>query len=100
MRIEVLDKAERDLIAGLEFYEKQCEGVGACFLDSIFSDIESLQIYVGIHSQHLQHIELLYPVRYFQQLTYCRSHLLVAILNLFVKPFPTIVPYLVCDLLK
>jgi len=37
---------------GYWFYEKQAEGLGAYFLDTLFSDIDSLKIYAGIHSIH------------------------------------------------
>jgi hypothetical protein len=50
MRIDILDGAEKDLVEGFEFYEHQSEGLGDYFLDSIFSDIESLQLYAGIHA--------------------------------------------------
>jgi len=50
MKIEILDEAEKDLIDGFAFYERQTIGLGDYFLDSIFSDVESLHIYAGIHS--------------------------------------------------
>ncbi len=31
------------------FYEKQGEGLGGYFFDSLFSDIDSLLLYAGIH---------------------------------------------------
>lgn len=49
MRIRVLSSAVADLHAGRMFYEEQAEGVGAYFLDSLFSDIDSLALYAGIH---------------------------------------------------
>ena len=49
MRIEVHDDARQDLIAGFHFYEKQEPGLGSYFLDCLFSDIDSLQLYAGIH---------------------------------------------------
>lgn len=49
MRIEILDKAEDDLVAGFEFYETQESGLGMYFLESLYSDIESLKLYGGIH---------------------------------------------------
>jgi len=52
MKIEILDAAEKDLIDGFRFYERQSKGLGNYFLDSLFSDIESLYIYAGIHSLH------------------------------------------------
>ena len=42
MRIEILDEAESDLIEGFHFYDGQEPGLGSYFLDSLFSDIDSL----------------------------------------------------------
>ena len=49
MRIAILDEAERDLVDGAFFYEAQDPGLGQYFLDSLFSDVDSLQLYAGIH---------------------------------------------------
>lgn len=49
MRIRLLDTALQDLIEGFDFYEKQESNLGNYFLDSLFSDIDSLLIYAGIH---------------------------------------------------
>lgn len=49
MRIEILAEAEQDLLDGFRFYERQSEGVGSYFVDSILADIESLHLYAGIH---------------------------------------------------
>ncbi len=49
MNIQILDEAQADLREGAEFYERQNEGLGTYFLDTIFSDIESLVLYSGIH---------------------------------------------------
>ena len=49
MSIRILDAASCDLIEGYHFYEKQDTGLGEYFIDSLFSDIDSLQIYAGIH---------------------------------------------------
>jgi hypothetical protein len=49
MRIEILSDAEDDLIEGARFYERQGVGLGEYFLDSLYSDIDSLLIYAGIH---------------------------------------------------
>ena len=59
MRIEILDEAEKDLIDGFAFYERQLEGLGEYFLDSIFSDLESLHLYAGIHALHFGYHRLL-----------------------------------------
>ena len=49
MKIHVLDLAVEDLLEGYSFYENQEQGVGTYFLDSLYSDIESLILYAGIH---------------------------------------------------
>jgi plasmid stabilization system protein ParE len=49
MRIEILDDAKEDLIDGFHFYEEQSPGLGSYFLDSLFSDIDSLLLYAGVH---------------------------------------------------
>jgi plasmid stabilization system protein ParE len=59
MKIEVLDEAQQDLMDGFRFYEKQSEGLGDYFLDSLFSDIDSLRIYAGIHAVHFGYHRLL-----------------------------------------
>jgi len=51
MKIEILDIALGDLRDGQQFYERQQEGLGAYFLDSLFSDIDALLLYAGIHQQ-------------------------------------------------
>ncbi len=59
MRVEVLGDAEQDLVDGARFYEAQAPGLGQYFLDSLFSDIDSLQIYSGIHALHFGYHRLL-----------------------------------------
>ncbi|TQV81529.1 type II toxin-antitoxin system RelE/ParE family toxin [Aliikangiella coralliicola] len=49
MKIKILSSAKRDLSEGFLFYEKQSSGLGEYFLDSLFSDIDSLMIYAGTH---------------------------------------------------
>jgi len=52
VRIRILDSAIEDLLKGYEFYERQSEGLGTYFLDSLYSDIDSLKVYAGVHSVH------------------------------------------------
>jgi len=59
MKIDVLDEAEKDLVEGFEFYERQLDGLGHYFVDSIFADIESLKLYAGIHTIHFGYHRLL-----------------------------------------
>jgi hypothetical protein len=49
VKIEILDEAQEDLIEGFHFYENQEIGLGSYFLDSLYSDIDSLLLYGGIH---------------------------------------------------
>lgn len=51
MRIRILDSALEDLDRSRLFYERQREGLGAYFLDSLFSEIDSLVLYAGIHQK-------------------------------------------------
>jgi hypothetical protein len=49
MKIRLLSSAFNDLASGRDFYEQQGGGLGGYFLDSLFSDIDSLILYAGIH---------------------------------------------------
>ena len=49
MKIHIVDQAEDDLVEGYNFYENQAPGLGEYFLDCIYSDVESLVLYAGIH---------------------------------------------------
>ncbi len=51
MKIRLLTVALGDLQAGRQFYERQQAGLGDYFLDSLFSDIDSLLLYAGIHQK-------------------------------------------------
>jgi hypothetical protein len=47
--VEILDKAEDDLVHGFQFYETQQAGLGSYFLESLFADMESLPVHGGVH---------------------------------------------------
>ena len=49
MKIRILTSARNDLADGRDFYDRQAEGVGDYFLDSLFSDIDSLALHAGVH---------------------------------------------------
>jgi len=49
VRIKILDEAQEDLVEGFHFYENQETGLGSYFLDCLFSDIDSLLLFSGIH---------------------------------------------------
>ena len=59
MKVQILDEAQQDLVDGFRFYESPSEGLGDYFLDSLFADIDSLQIYAGIHPSHFGYQRLL-----------------------------------------
>lgn len=59
MHIKILESATQDLIHGFKFYENQGDDLGSYFLDSLFSDIDSLLITAGIHSLHFRKYRLL-----------------------------------------
>ncbi|MFH0925324.1 MAG: type II toxin-antitoxin system RelE/ParE family toxin [bacterium] len=64
MKIRILDSANQDLMDGYWFYEKQAEGIGAYFLDTLFSDIDSLKLYAGIHPIHFSKYHRLLSTRF------------------------------------
>ena len=75
MRILILPSARDDLSDGFEFYERQQAGLGDYFQESLFSDIESLQLYAGIHPKWFGYHRLLskrfpYAVYYDQEGTH------------------------------
>ncbi len=49
MKISVQPSALEDLRVGFEFYERQQGGLGGY---SLYSDIDSLLLYAGIHPRH------------------------------------------------
>jgi plasmid stabilization system protein ParE len=49
VKIRVLRSAVHDLEDGYRFYERQAAGTGRYFLDSLYSDIDSLVVNAGIH---------------------------------------------------
>ena len=64
MNIKILKSANQDIIDGYYFYEKQTEGLGIYFMDTLFSDIDSLKIYSGIHSIHFERYHRLLSKRF------------------------------------
>jgi hypothetical protein len=49
MKIVILPSAVEDLAEGFRFYNGRETGVGSYFLESLYSDIDSLRLYAGIH---------------------------------------------------
>lgn len=63
-RIRILASARQDLTAGYRFYEKQAKGVGRYFLDTLYSDIESLRISAGVHAVRFERYHRLLSRRF------------------------------------
>ena len=57
MRIQVLDAARDDLIAGYDFYDARELGLGDYFLACLYSDVESLRILGGTHRTVYQNLQ-------------------------------------------
>ncbi len=57
--MRILSPAEKDLEDGYGFYERQTPGLGSYFLDSLYSDIDSLSYFGGIHCLIFGHHRLL-----------------------------------------
>ncbi len=51
MKLQILPSAIEDLSVGFKFYESQVESLGSYFLESLFSDIDSLKLNAGIHTK-------------------------------------------------
>jgi plasmid stabilization system protein ParE len=49
MRLRILAAALSDLEGGREFYSRHGAEIGDYFINSLFSDIDSLVLYAGIH---------------------------------------------------
>ena len=47
--VKILPTALEDLDRGRRFYARQRRSLGDYFLDALFSDIDSLELYTGIH---------------------------------------------------
>lgn len=59
MKLRILPSAVKDLHHGREFYARQSDSLGDYFLDSLFSDIDSLELYAGVHAKAFGYHRLL-----------------------------------------
>ena len=55
MIVKILPSAKQDLRDGFTFYERQADGLGTYFLDTLLADIDSLSLFAGIHTRRGQH---------------------------------------------
>ena len=51
MRVKISESAHHDLECGFRFYESQEIGVGQYFIDTMYSELESLCLFAGIHNK-------------------------------------------------
>jgi len=67
VKIKILPSALADLDRGRIFYARQSKGIGDYFLDSLFSDIDSLELYAGVHIKvfdfHRLALQAIFPMR-------------------------------------
>ena len=90
MRIRILPKALDDLGDGYHFYEMQAEGLGEYFLDSLFSDIDSLILHAGIHPKFFGYHRLLsrrFPYAIYYKLEEQEVAIVWRVLDLRQHPF-------------
>jgi hypothetical protein len=59
VKVQILAEATEDLADGYRFYERQATGLGEYFLDSLWSDIQSLRLYGGVHTVYQGYFRLL-----------------------------------------
>jgi len=64
MIIKILESARDDIKEGAHFYELQQKGLGVYFLESLYSDIESLKLFAGIHCIHYRKYHRLLSKRF------------------------------------
>ena len=79
MRIRIFDSAKLDLVDGFDFYEAQANGVGQYFLDSLYSDIDSLGLYAGIHPRKTKDFHWMLSKRFPYAIYYTMADDLVAV---------------------
>jgi len=59
MKLRILPLAMQDLDRSREFYARQGNSLGDYFFDSLFSDIDSLELYAGVHTKFFGYHRLL-----------------------------------------
>jgi hypothetical protein len=59
VKVRILPSALEDLDRGRRFYFRQGKNVGDYFLDALFSDIDALEWYAGVHMQTFGYFRML-----------------------------------------
>jgi len=92
MTLKILSSAVEDLHAGRLFYDKQGEGLGEYFFDSLFSDIDSLTLFAGIHPKVFGYHRLLssrFPYAVYYKCEEKKSAVVYRVLDLRCSPHKT-----------
>ncbi|WP_348685886.1 type II toxin-antitoxin system RelE/ParE family toxin [Rheinheimera aquimaris] len=93
MKIRVLTAAINDLEHGRLFYQQQGEHLGDYFLDALFSDIDSLVIYAGIHQQVFGYYRMLarrFPYAIYYRMPKPNEVVVWRVLDMRAKPAKTV----------
>lgn len=93
MKIQILTAAINDLEEGRLFYQQQGEHLGDYFLDTLFTDIDSLVIYAGIHQQVFGYYRMLahrFPYAIYYKMSKSDEIVVWRVLDMRVKPAKTI----------
>lgn len=71
-QIRLITEARQDMLAGKAFYDRQQQGIGDYFWDSLLADMESLHIHAGVHQQFYGYYRVLskrFPYALYYQLS-------------------------------
>lgn len=93
MKIQVLNAAINDLENGRLFYQQQGEHLGDYFLDALFSDIDSLVIYAGIHQRVFGYYRMLahrFPYAIYYKMPHPNEVVVWRVLDMRAKPARTV----------
>ena len=96
MRVRILTSALNDLAAGRTFYEKQGAGLGDYYFDSVFSDIDSLALYGGIHRKIFGYHRLLtsrFPYAVYYRIDFDGSVVVYRVLDCRQDPAKTLTAF-------
>lgn len=86
--VDLLDEGDLDLRSGETFYNQRMSGLGGYFVDSLLSDLSSLQHYAGIHAKYFGCYRLIskrFPFAIYYELEE-RRVVVIAILDMRIKP--------------
>ena len=64
MKVKYLKSAKQDLIDGFNFYDSQEKGLGLYFLETLYSDIDSLKLFPKRYSIHLEQYHRMLSTRF------------------------------------